>query len=81
MLYVGDYGFTADGSTFHREQVYAQCMKTAARFASMAAPGSIDVRVDHDYERDYQSNYWRDLTNAGVLPNYVVNGPQPGEDD
>jgi hypothetical protein len=79
MLYVGDYAFTADGSTFHREQAYQQAMKAASRFASMAAPSSLEVHVDHDYERDYQSTYWSDPT--GTLHNYVVNGPQPGEDD
>jgi hypothetical protein len=81
MLYVGDYAFTADGSTFHREQAYQQAMKAASRFASMAAPTSLTVTVDHDYERDYQSTYWSEQNQAGALPNYVINGLQPGEDD
>jgi len=79
--HVGDYAFTADGSTFHREQAYQQAMKAASRYASMAAPSSLTVRVDRDFERDYQSNYWRNTNSNGALSNYVVNGPQDGEDD
>jgi hypothetical protein len=81
MLYVGDYQFSADGSTFNRQQVYDQCMRAASRFAALSAPTTLTVRVDHDYERDMQSTYWSAENQVDVLSNYVVNGPQPGEDD
>jgi len=78
MLYVGDYAFTADGSTFHREQAYAQAMKAASRYASMAAPASLTVRMQRDYERDYQSNYWRDGLRGDE--SYIVNLAEDDDD-
>jgi hypothetical protein len=80
MTHVGDYKFTADGSTFERNEVYNQCMRAASRFASMASPDSLEVHVDHDYEKDYQSTYWS-APSEGSLPNYVINAIQSDEED
>jgi hypothetical protein len=67
--HVTDYKFTADGSTFNRNEVYNQCMRMASRYASLAVPGSLEVRIDKDYERDYQSTYWSE----GRADSYIVN--------
>jgi len=83
MTHTGEYQFSADGSTFNRQQVYAMCMKAAARYSSMAAPATLTIKVDHDYERDYQSTYWSEenQSSGGTDTSYIANGPQPGEDD
>ena len=81
MAYVGDYAFTADGSTFHREQVYAQCMKAAARWASLSAPGSLKVHVDHDFERDFQSTYWSTQGAATDDRSYIANRAVDDDDE
>ena len=78
MQYVGDYQFSADGATFNRQQVYAQCMKAASRFAALAAPASISVRVDRDFERDYQSTYWQ-TPGGNADHSYIVNAAETDE--
>jgi hypothetical protein len=78
MTHVGEYKFSADGSTFERHEVYNQCMRAAARFGSMAAPSSLTVTVDHDYERDYQSTYWSDERRNP--DSYIVNLAEDDDD-
>ena len=71
MQHVGEYKFSADGSTFDRDQVFKQCQAAARYWASQAVPSSLEVKIDHEFERDYQSTYWRDSKTGDS--SYVVN--------
>jgi hypothetical protein len=69
----GLYDFTADGGTFHRSQSAKEMRAQARYYSARRAPSSLRAHVDHDYERDMQSNYWQNGGTGDYDRSYVVN--------
>ena len=76
----GLYDFSADGGTFHRSQAAKDMRAQARYYQARSAPSSLRAHIDHDYERDQQSDYWRDSSELQPA-SYIANAAEPDEDE
>ena len=78
---VANYDFSADGASYNRSQIYEQTMTQARYWSSRRAPRSMRVVVAHDYERDTQATEESVIASGGGDTTYIINMPEPDDED
>lgn len=78
---VCNFDFSADGSSYSRSQTYEMAIKQARYWASRRAPRSLRVVVSIDFERDLQADPVSVITDGGGDTTYIINLPEPEDDD
>ena len=78
---VCNFDFSADGASYSRSQMYEMHIAQAKYWSSRRAPRALHSVIAANYERDLQADPISVITDGGGDTTYIINLPEPEDNE